>query len=247
MKKQITTTMLEEIQHILNAAYQKQLIKKIPSSTHIIHLVDADVYDTSDFYFAIFPEDINRKFKIEYKPTSGESLKSTSFTVDIKTAAQYLDAWIKILERYANIKTIFDNPARYHAQNFFNDFNLDPSNANNSTLPIQKIILLDQYLESASQTLAELLPQQPAEKQEELKEIISEINTLKENLTTLSKLNIIQKLSEILGKTLKNGLSLFKKVFSNIKDKLIDKISETSVEVIADKANDIVDTISQSF
>ncbi len=247
MKKQIPIAMLQIIQPLIELAVKEGLAKQIDDNNKLAHFVDADEYDVSDFHFHIDKPTPHNKFRIQYKPLSTENNNPNSHEVEIKNIEPYLRNWLAILRQYKNLKTVFDNPDRHREKQFYQEAKLIDEDAEYASFGYDKLMLLDQYFEDVSNHILELLPHTSDDKKGIAEELITDISVLREEMPTMPKNEVIKKLSKIFAKSTKAGMRFLKAIYGKFKDKVIDKISETSVEMLSDKANDIIESVSQAL
>lgn len=248
MKKQIPIVMLQIIQPLIVLAVEEGLAKQIDDTNRLLHFVDADEYDTSDFHFHIDKPSPQNKFRIQFKPQSDVNNNATAVAdLGIKDIEPYLKSWLAILRRYSQLKTVFDNPDRHLEKQFYQETKLTDEDAEYASFTYEKLLILDQYFEGVSNHLIEILPNTTDGKSTIIKELLVDISELREDTPILSKNETIKRLSKLFTKARKAGMSVLRAIYGKFKEKIIDKIGETSVEMIADRANDVIESVSQAL
>lgn len=247
MKKLIPIELLKMIDPLIEKAQKSGLAKMIIHDSLLVRFIDADEYDKSDFYFNISKASPENKFTVYYKPFHAANNSQTqTHPIEIKEITSYLEAWLSILEEYRNHSSIYDNPDRHRENQFYKEARIEEEDANRVGFSYDKLLLLDQYFEDTSNYLLKIRDTYSEVKRKEIDEIIIDISDLREETPSLTKNEVIKRLSKLFTKSVKVGMSVLKAVYGKFKEKIVDKISETSVEMIADKANDIINAISGS-
>jgi hypothetical protein len=232
MKKLIPMTMINTLNAILEPS--STLYSKVPDDGKTLHLIDADEYDKSDFFFKVSLPNSNDTFNVDLKPVSTEAIRKQEYNnIDIQTVETLLKTWIGILRMYST-PTVFDNPARYHANNFFNEFKIVDINADKIPFEYDKLLLLDNLLVDIITETQFLAEQENDEaKKAELILIIEDFSQLRDESASLTKNKVLEKITKNFGKLLKMGIKYLKPALGKFKDIFIKKIAESSAEQIA--------------
>jgi hypothetical protein len=237
MKKLIPMTMISTLNAILEPC--STLYTKLAINDSTLHLIDADEFDSSDFFFKVGLPNSNDSFNVTLKPISADAIREMTYpNLNIQTVQSLLKNWIGILKLYST-PSVFDNPARYHSNNIFTEFKIADDNADTIPFEYPKLLLLDNLL---LDLIAEVEILESAEndelKQSELKVIINDFQLLRDESSSMTKNKVVEKLSRTLGKLLKLGVKYFKPVISKFKEIFIKKIADTSAEQIAEQIID---------
>lgn len=243
MKKLIPIAMIESLNPYLEQ--YNSLYTRIEDETCTLHLVDADEFDKSDFFFKItFPNSSNR-YNIKFKPANELAPVDASIEdLEINTVKGYLENWISLLNRYSKPST-FDNPARYHANNFFNEIRIEDPNAYTQPFTFEQLLLLDKVLSEVELDVNDLIESEEVDsKRQELLIVAEEIKQLREHSSSLSKNNVMKNLSKVMGKLLKLGIKYILPVYKRLKDGLLEKMTDITIEKMIQTGKDIIEATS---
>lgn len=238
MKKVIPSAMLETISPLL--AETNALYERIPTDELTLHLADADQFDKSDFYFKISLPNEKNKFSVFYKPESENSVMPTKRDdLDTNQTKDFFKYWISLLEKYT-IRTVFDNPARYHADNFFSEIRMADEKANQMPFGFKQLVLLEQVLTKTVEEVQNLLENETDEnKKQELQEVIEEVNALRNETSTLPKNEVLKRISQFMGKLLKTGIKYITPVYKRLKEGIFDKITDGTIDALLESGKNL--------
>lgn len=194
----------------------------------LVHLIDTDT--ESDFYFSIIQYQNKGNFQalIEYKPKSSQSVEQHKTWANEKQIEQHFSQWVEILEEYDKVITPFDDPIlASFKEEYFTDFELVEEEKENP-LKINQILLLDKQLEKYAENLDthKTETNTPA-----IEKIHEEIEEVRNNLTTKTKLWIFNKLAWIHAKSTHLGVSITNEVVIEGKKEMIKHLVIEAVKL----------------
>lgn len=168
---------------------------------------DKDV--SSDFFFEIkqFNEK-TLKFLVEFKPAHRGTTAGSTNWFSVEELNAHFPLWIKLIEEYNSIETIFDDPIlKSYQDEFLNETKLDDADADIRPFTTDIILRLDRHLEHIETKIEEY---GTPENQEEIKEIKLLTQELRKDITTKTKNQVVRKLVNIWAKISKQGTKLIK-------------------------------------
>lgn len=187
------------------------------NSNALLKFIDTET--DSDFYFEInkFEKEI---ITLIVKPTNRSTINESSININSKDLGTYFENWIKILESYNNVKSVFDDPIlKSFEEEYYTDFEILEEDKD-KPLENDKILLLDDYLENLVKGLEVHKTEVNKSKIEEIQE---NIIILQENLTNNSRQEIAVKISKIFAKIKKLGTKYLKEFITEGTKQLISK------------------------
>jgi len=187
-----------------------------------------DIDPFSDFYFLISNPSFSREksyFHIDYKPVSAISLEPYKGTVSADGAFSSLQNWCGLMEKYNNI-ALTPNEAliNQYEDEFFSGFEIIDDDAESKSFDFPRQLLIQNFL----QRTVEILNEDNSDN----REIIEEVNELKDNIQNLTKKIIVRKLSRIFAIVRKKSLELCKKILIEAGKELFKKAISIGVESV---------------
>lgn len=180
-----------------------------------------DVDPESDFYFNIEQYKLDREFQllIDFKPTNKQNLANRKTWIKAQDLQTQFSNWIKLLEGYNNVRTIYDDPIiDSFANEYYDEFELIDEEADKVPLSTKQILLLDEHLDLIQNGITKYITSTNAD---EIKLIQEGIQDLKSNMTKKSKKWIFKKLSRIWGQIAKQGVPLIKEFLTEVRKEFI--------------------------
>jgi hypothetical protein len=227
LKKKIPLLALEKIEPFLSK--ESNFFRLDSPGDFLIKFNDKD--KDSDYYFIIEQyrvESSNLLLLINYKPRSKESVESHRTWINGVGLDQSFGDWVKLLERYDKIKTIYDDPIeKKYKDEFYAEFEIVDDDADITSFNINQQLWLDSYLEKIIYLLDSHNGTNP-----ELSELKEQVFELKDNLTNLTKKKIIEKLSWIWAKARKIGLPILKEIYVQVRNEIIKQLVEGNIKII---------------
>jgi len=227
VKKLIPFAVLDKIQPIIDQ--HKELLKVVKDPKFSFSFKDID--PDSAFYFNVHHSDSNGKYRIDYKPVNEESVSSHSTAVDISGVVQLFTNWVQILDEYAKLQTIYDDPIlQIYEDEFFKDLVIDEPEADTNPFDFTRQLYLDQYISNIKGLLNDYKETATDEQILEIKSIESDCDNLRQNITIISKNEAVKKLSKIWAKGRKYGLELIKDMLKEFKKEAVSWIAKKMLE-----------------
>jgi hypothetical protein len=227
VKKLIPFAVLDKIQPIIDQ--HKDLLKVVKDPKFSFSFKDSD--SDSDFYFRVHHRANTGKHQIDYKPISEESVNQHSTEADINEVVKQFTNWVKILEKYAKLQTIYDDPIlQQYEDEFFKDLEIDEPDADEKPFDFARQLYLDQYISNIKGLLNDYKERATDEQILEIKSIESDCDDLRQNITIISKNEAVKKLSKIWAKGRKYGLELIKDMLKEFKKEAVSWIAKKMLE-----------------
>lgn len=232
MKKKIPLQVLETIEPYVNK--KGTSFESIEPKNFLLKFIDKD--DNSDFYFNVEEYKIESDFKllIDYKPKSKQSTANRKTWIKANLLETHFTNWLKLLEGYDNVKTVFDDPIlEAFADEYFTEFEIIDEDADVRPFSTKQVLLLDKHLESIQMKIDKF---QTPENKVEIDKIKSNVEEVRNNLTKKSKKWVIKQVSKIWAQITKQGPKLMKEFLSETKKHAIKE----GVKFLFDKGVDLI-------
>ena len=211
----------------------RNLAKKFP---HIVKIVKdqypeiriEDVDNSSTFSFHLKNANFKDQkviFDLKYKPRNPNDLDYYSRSVDSQKISILLESWISLINQYNKIKlTPDDHILKSYENEFFENFKLIDEDANEKPYDLQTQLMLTEFLDSSVKVL---MDQKVVNK-----ELISEVEVIKEDLPNLTKQETVKKLSRFFAKARKEGLDILKAIYAAAKSELIKQAISGGTQIV---------------
>lgn len=197
---------------------------------NLLHAKDKD--PSSKFYYAIekceIANDGREIYSINFAPKDEKDVRATAVRILRDDLTQSFNTWVLSLENYDKVKSFFDDPVlqSYQAE-FVSNYEFLDEDADTDPLPINQIILLDNFLEDVGRRL---LGMANDTNREEIQTIAAEIVELRENLSTRSKKWIVEKMSKVYAQIAKQGVKFIKEFWDEGKKEIIKTVVKAVIE-----------------
>ena len=238
MKKQTPLAILEALEPFLSK--KGEHFELVEAENCMLKFIDKD--KNSDFYFKVIRYKIDSPqngLLIDFKPRNKNHIANHEVWIVIKDLENYFSGWVKLLEGYDRVKSIYDDPIIEAFKNeYYSEFKIVDEDADIAPLNSRAILLLDEHLSYIEENI-EKYKNEVNEK--EILAIKGEVTELRKNLTSKSKAWVIKNLSTIWAKLTKQGTSLLKEFISEGKKELIKK----SITFLIEKGPELISDISQ--
>lgn len=236
MKKNIPLAVLESLEKYVSL--KGETFTVIAPDEFLVQVVDVE--PESSFYFNIKDYKIENGLKIliDRCPHNKNSTKNQAAWIEEKSLDSYFNAWVNLLDGYKRVKTFYDDPiANAFAEEYYAEFEIleEPD----KPFKINQILFLDEYLENIEDNIEKFATEKNSTA---IREIKNEVISLRDNLTTQSKVWVTKKLSIIWGKIAKQGTKLIKEFITEAKKQTIQK----GVKFIIEHGPDIIKGIAES-
>lgn len=230
MKKKLPISLLEKIQPLIKKT--QSLAKIVNDDKFALHLVDNDEFNKSDFYFRIAYISQRGDYNVNMRPGSMNTTQPIDWGgVSIEKVEEYLVNWLDILQRYRDVNTIYDNPAKHQAQYFYEEFKIMDEDADVAPFNPNQVILLNANIENYKTRLLSL---KQDDNEEAIDAIIEDCEKLQDNIYSEPKNKVMDGLAKIWGKTVttlkKEGKGFIKEYWEEFKKDIIGKLTKYITE-----------------
>ncbi|MDP1818055.1 MAG: hypothetical protein Q8K92_26620 [Leadbetterella sp.] len=224
--------MVEKINPLL--ANTKATIEMLHDSNYTLHLIDADPYDRSAFFVKVSLPKPNGTYDVSLQPANKNTTLATQYA-ELKTEGVYdvIKGWIDVLESYT-VPSVFDNPARHHAEYFYDAMRNDDPAADSVPYNVPSLLILDNNLHHAEQVLTTLQDESEDTKLPELQNLLQDISYLRSQMQVMSQNAVKHYLARIMGKTMSLGLRYYRAVLAKFRENMIDKIVDGLIDGAVD-------------
>lgn len=232
MKKKIPLQILETIEPYVNR--KGEAFQSSDPQEFLLKFDDKE--EESDFYFNVesYKNDNGFKLLIDWKPVNKLSVANKKMWIKAEQLDSYFTNWLKLLEGYDKVKTVFDDPIiEAFTDEYFTEFEIVDEDADIKPFKTNQVLLLDRHLSSIHKKIEK---HKTEDNQAEIEDIQSDVLDLKSNLTRKSKKWVIKRLSRIWAKITKQGPQLMKEFLSETKKQAIKE----SVKLIMEKGIDLI-------
>ncbi|PKP30415.1 MAG: hypothetical protein CVT99_13915 [Bacteroidetes bacterium HGW-Bacteroidetes-16] len=221
IKKKIPLAVLELLEPYLAKGIDS--IRTVEPETSLLKFVDSD--EKSEFHFTIEQAKYENKLLlvlVDREPRNKEIVASYRTWIDATTLENNFNDWVGLINRYNNIKSIYDDPIEKKYQDeFYADFEIIEEDADVYSFNLAQQIWIDNYLDKIILTIDKFDIKNEISDLQEIKE---SSQVLRDDLTRLSKKQIIQKLSKIWAKARKHGLIILKEIYIEFRNELIKQL-----------------------
>lgn len=221
--------------YVLNSLQQFKngIRQKVRKTDGLVEIVDEDdltvviqIFNPqSNFYF--LTEEIkfgNNKvyYPVKYVPKNSLGIEVYTQQLLLPDLFKHFDQWVKILRDYDNVKLVPDDRwKKEYEDQFFAEFEIIDDNADSEPFTSDQQIWIDTGLERIEQFLIT-----SGEPEEVTKPILERIQKLRKKLPTLSKKEVVRKISEIYAWMQRKAFPVMKKV----KQELIKQLIKRAVD-----------------
>ncbi|QES88854.1 hypothetical protein [Rhizosphaericola mali] len=219
--------LLKKHNDVLFAKYNKTLLIEIRSNIN------------DSFYFIISSSNIKGNsfvIDVEYYPSNGLKSESLKSEINFNSLSSIVNTWVLLIKEYKKVEYLYNEDiANFYAGEYYEKFELDPNDEtlNNPLNFEQQDVIYNFYLdvENNLDTAIEKskLNANNRDKIEQLEALKSNLETLKDNITSTTKRETIKNLSIFLGKCRKASFPLVKEIFKKF---IIDVASKTVLHLI---------------
>lgn len=232
MKKKIPLQVLETIEPYVNK--KGTSFDSIDPNGFLLKFIDKD--DSSDFYFNVETYKIENGFQllVDWKPSNKQTIANKKMWIKAEQLDSYFTNWLKLLDGYENVKTVFDDPIlEAFADEYFTEFEIIDEDADVKPFSTKQVLLLDNHLESIQKRIDKF---QTPENKAEIEKIKTNVEELRNNLTKKSKKWVIKQVSKIWAQITKQGPKLMKEFLSETKKHAIKE----GVKLLFEKGADLI-------
>lgn len=225
-KKDIPLNVLNIIQPYMKRKSEHYVLVDPQSSM----LLFKDQDERSRFFFEIksfsYPQNILH-LAIEYSPRTADSIEPLTRNIRSSDLDKFFSQWVKFLTQYSEV-SIYDDPIlKQYQEEFFQEFQILDEDANTSSFDLQTQFWLDEYCDTMSLKLGEL---ETVDNKKEITKIQEDIKELKDKQSSLTKNEVISRLSLIWAKSRKLGLNFLNEIYTKVKSSLTGKFKPLTIE-----------------
>lgn len=185
-------------------------------------MVFKDTDENSKFYFQVTSyEKSNNDFyyKIAYRPINADNLDAQALSLKFEDLHRRLKTWKSVIELYDQTQHFFYDPiVESYTKEYFDEYQILEDDADINPFDIKRQLLIDNYLENSVKFLQKF---QKKDNEINLDEPIQLAISLRNSLTTLTKNEVIKKLSQFWAVSRKKGLPIIKEIFFELAKELI--------------------------
>ncbi len=213
VKKKIPLQVLEIIEPYVNK--NGEIFESIDPSDFLLKFIDKDA--NSDFHFIVetFKNENGFQLLINWKPANKQTTSNKKIWVKSEQLDSYFNNWLKLLDGYNNVKTVFDDPIlEAFADEYFTEFEILDEDSDIKPFSTKQALLLDTHLESIQLQIEKF---QTQENKTEIEQIKKDVEVLRNNLTRKSKKWVLKHVSIIWAQITKQGPKLMKEFLSETK------------------------------
>ena len=232
MKKQIPLAVLKAIEPFVDKRGTNY--ESIERASFLMKFTDLD--DESNFYFNIeeFKIDRTPQLLVDWKPANRNTIANHRQWIGIEILENRFSNWVKLLEEYEKVKTVFDDPIlEAYAEEYFTEFEIIDEGADVEPFSTKHVLILDKHLTHIQKRIEK---HQTNKNKIAIQEIKADAAELQKNLTKKSKKWVIKKLTRIWAKITKEGPRLMKEFLSESKKQILQEgvslLMKNVVEII---------------
>ena len=220
MKKKVPLQVHEFMEPYLDKKGEN--FQTIEADGFMMKFIDND--SNSDFYFNIEQYKIDRDFQllIDFKPINKQSITNRKTWIKAQELQTQFSIWLKLLEGYNSVRTIYDDPiVESYSNDFYEEFEVIDEEADKVPLSPDQILLLDKHLEFIENEIEKHIT---SKNSNEIILIQEGILDLRNNLTKKSKKWVVKRLSKIWGRIAKQGVPLIKEFLTEVRKEIIKHV-----------------------
>ena len=220
MKKKVPLQVHEFMEPYLDKKGEN--FQTIEADGFMMKFIDND--SNSDFYFNIEQYKIDSDFQllIDFKPINKQSITNRKTWIKAQELQTQFSSWLKLLEGYNSVRTIYDDPiVESYSNDFYEEFELIDEEADKVPLSPDQILLLDKHLEFIENEIEKHIT---SKNSNEIILIQEGILDLRNNLTKKSKKWVVKRLSKIWGRIAKQGVPLIKEFLTEVRKEIIKHV-----------------------
>lgn len=237
-KKDLPLSILKSLEPFVNLKGDK--FEVIDPKDNLLKVIDKD--SDSVFHFTIekYQQSNNGSFifLITSAPRNGDDISEYQTWYNVSSINTLFDNWLKLLNEYDTVKSFFDDPiTKSFQEEFYTEFEIIDEDAETHPLKSTQILMLDRYLEAVDNKLSEFTTDANSY---EIEDIKSNINQLRDNLTTKSKKWVVNELTKIWAKIAKQGTKFISEFLTESKKELIKQGVKGIIEYAIANSSDLI-------
>lgn len=208
------------------------LKKEYPKNCSLTKVKNALIrYDDKDeqskFFFQINSFTKNQSgfyYSVSFKPRTADLLEDTNSNLKYHDLVKKIKEWSSIIEKFDTTDFFEEDPiTSTYEKEYFEEYKILDEDADRKPFDIKQQLLIDKYLEESVRFLDKYEKKNPDFDLTEPKELAT---SLKSELTSLTKNEVIKKLSGFWAVSRKKGLPILKEVFFKLAKEIINGLGK---------------------
>jgi len=193
-----------------------------------------DILNDSNFYFATsdLKNEGNGKLvaAISFTPGYEHSVAPISMNILQEHLSKYFEKWVKMIQDYYEVKSVFDDPfLSAFQEEFEEEFQLS-TYSDTKPFTTKQILQLDFYLEKLSENVQKIRTDNNVE---DIDIIEDDIQDVRNNLSIKTQMWILQKIFFIYAQLAKQGPAVIKEFMDEAKKSMIKEIISKGINLIS--------------
>lgn len=204
-----------------NSTFSLFAKKEIKSEEYIFKFIPKD--KSLNFYFIISEPTLDSenkaKFLFQYYPQNDTTLQERKINISLPNGKYWFESWLTMIKKYILVNLTQENIfIEKYTQEFYEEFEIIDKDAETNPFKHDQQIFIYKLLSYVETEL-----KKSGEKDQKVQEILADIHTLQSNIQSLTKKEVVKKLSKIFAKIKQNGLKLFLDIIDVAKKEVIKK------------------------
>jgi len=225
-KRKFPLIILNQLNH-LKENYPSES-KRVKAVNSLLRFEDKN--EDSDFYFEInsyaYYVTSGFQYSVTYKPTNENNLDQNNARLNFEKLDSTFKNWGNVLRLFNETEYFDDDPTVTHyTKEFYDEYQLIEEDANINPFDLRRQILIDNYLANSVKYLQNYEEINHIDLTEEKNEAIE----LRKSLTTLTKNEVILRLSKFWALSRKKGLPILKEIFFELAKEIINEIGKKMI------------------
>lgn len=219
MKKKTPVGVWQKILPIINE--HRSLYIPVDQENFAFKFIDSD--PGSDFFFSCKLNESPGSFHVEFMPKEMNDNSKVSGTMDIITLLASLRTWFKVLKAYEDTQTPYDDVFHNaYEKEFYQSYKIDEPDADHIPFDEPRQLFLVEYLNKINRLTEAKIPGASEEAVKEIRLIQQDSESLKEDLSKLTKNQTIGRFAKVIAKVRKFSIQLYQELIMDfIKAKVV--------------------------
>ena len=181
------------------------------SDVPLMRFEDKD--ETSTFFFQVNSFKTHHSefyYEVTYQPLAANNLATNTDLIKYPDVEKLIQSWVEVIKKFDETPHFSNDPIiEQYADEYFDEYKLIEEDADYRPFDIKRQILIDSYLEKT----IDFLTQYSESNSIDLEEPKTIAQDLKNQLTELTKNEVVKKLSLLWAVSRKKGLPIIKRIF----------------------------------
>lgn len=225
-KKKVPLIILKAIEPLLPLIKENNLQPNLEAT--IFKVEDPQ----SDFFFEIAnyePRENRIVVTVNFKPKNENSVDVVAQAAWADSFGTYFKEWIKTVDGYKQVKTIYDDPIlEKYEEEFYAKLESADEDAETASFSLEQQLYLD---ESIGRVIHLLEGKKDESNEEIISAVIKEAQEIQATITESTKQETLGKLSKLFAKIQKGGLKLIKEVYPIIQKEIISQVVKGALQL----------------